>query len=289
MNNRCIVCNSLPKFAFKKHGFTLFHCSHCGLYRTILPFSYRQFLKHYYTKAYFTGNPTRAGYANYQDDSAVIRRNALDYLRLINRHRLPGRQLLDVGCATGIFLSEAQRQGFEVFGIDVSAYATSQAKKVFNHQVKLATLSTAKFSPRSFDLITMFDVFEHLHDPKKDLRRCYQLLKPGGLLVINTGNTDSFLARLENQHWHFFIPPQHLYFYSSTNLKKLLSLHGFKTLKVYTTGKHISLRYLWHLMRTINHSPLADTLYRLFHNTFIGRLSPYINLYDNITLIAKKI
>ena len=285
----CIICNHPEQFAFHKHGYNIFKCLHCGLYRTHLPGSYRQFLKHYYAKSYFTGSRTRAGYADYLDDAPVIRRNAQNYLKLILKHHPSGRRLLDIGCATGIFMQAAQNRGFTVYGIDASAYAVAQAKKTFPHQVNLGTLTTVKFPSRSFDLITLFDVFEHLHDPEADLSRCHKVLKSGGLLVINTGNTNSVLAKLERQNWHFFIPPQHLYFYSDINLKQLLKLHGFKVLSIYTTGKHISLRYLWHLMRTINHSRLADLCYRLFHHTFMGKLSLYLNLYDNMTIIAKKI
>ena len=289
MNKLCIVCNTPESFAFTKHGYNIFQCLHCGLYRTHLPYSYRQFLKKYYAKGYFTGQANRAGYANYVDDSSAIRRNARKYLELISKHKLVGQRLLDIGCATGTFLAEAQKYGFKPFGIDASSYAITQAQKVFNSQVKLGTLSTVKFPPRSFDLITMFDVFEHLHDPDQDLRRCHKLLKTNGILVINTGNTNSFLAKLEGHNWHFFIPPQHLYFYSAANLKTLLKAHGFKILQVYTTGKHITLRYLWHLMRTINHSELAGLFYRHFHSTFIGKISLYVNLRDNMTIIAQKI
>lgn len=289
MSKRCIICGSRLELAFQKHRFTILRCPRCGLYRTILPGSYRQFLKHYYAKSYFTGSRTKAGYADYLDDAPVIRRNAQNYLKLILNHNPPGRRLLDVGCATGIFMRQAQDQGFAVSGLDASAYAVAQAKKTFNRQVKLGILSTVKFSPHSFDVITMFDVFEHLANPRQDLDHCHRLLKPGGLLVINTGNTNSFLAKLEGKNWHFFIPPQHLFFYSDTNLKQLLHLTGFKTLAIYNTGKYISLRYLWHLMRTINHSRLADVCYRLFHHTFIGKFSLYLNLYDNMTLVAKKV
>lgn len=289
MSKRCIICHTQEIFAFRKAGYTISQCPKCHLFRTHLPGSYQQLLKNYYARDYFTGSRTKAGYADYLDDAPVIRRNAQNYLKLILNHNPPGRRLLDMGCATGIFMRQAQDQGFAVSGLDASAYAVAQAQKTFPHQVKLGTLTTVKFPPRSFDLITLFDVFEHLHDPQKDLARCRHLLRSGGLLVINTGNTNSFLAKIEGLKWHFFIPPQHLYFYSDSNLKRLLKLHGFKILGIYTTGKHISLRYLWHLMRTINHSRLADLCYRLFHRTFIGKFSLYLNLYDNMTIIAQKI
>lgn len=286
---RCLICHAPEEFAFLKHRFTIIRCPNCGLFRTLLPGSYHYLLNHYYSQEYFIGSKNRAGYANYLDDHQITRRNAHSYLDLIHRHQPNGKKLLDIGCATGIFLQEAESRGYQVNGIDVSEYAVDQARKFLDHQVKHGTLSTVKLSPREFNIITMFDVFEHLKKPLQDLRRCHRLLKPNGLLVINTGNTNSFLAKLEGKNWHFFIPPQHLFFYSDTNLKQLLHLTGFKTLAIYTTGKYISLRYLWHLMRTINHSSLADFLYRLFNRSFIGRTSFYINLHDNMTIIAKKI
>ena len=284
----CIVCHTPETFAFKKHGFTIMTCPNCHLYRTVLNQPYSQLLKTYYTRSYFTGSSHRAGYADYVADQPIIRRNAQNYLQLL-KHYQPTGKLLDVGCATGIFLTQAQNQGYTVRGIDTSSYAIFKAKKLLPTQVTQATLSTAKFRSGSFDVITLFDVFEHLHTPIRDLRTCYRLLKPGGLLVINTGDTASLIVKLQSHHWHFFIPPQHLYFYSRHNLKTLLKANGFQTIRTIFKGKHISLRYLWHLMRVINQSQLADWLYRKFHHTFIGKLSLYLNLYDNMTIIARKI
>src|SRR3989344_6443455 len=286
----CVVCRHKLEFAFTKHGYKIFRCPDCGLFKTHFTRAYSHLAKTYYSKSYFTGSRTRAGYADYLDDAPVIRRNARMFLKLISSYLRPSaRRLLDVGCATGTFLSQAQAQGFQVAGVDVSDYAVTAARRLFPRAVHHATLTTAKFSPASFDLIAFLAVFEHLPSPSQDLLHCHNLLARRGLLVINTGNTASFLAKIEGSRWHYFIPPQHLFFYSAANLTKLLIATGFKPLAVYVTGKHISLRYLWHLMRTINHSQLADWLYRHFHRTFIGKISLYVNLRDNMTIIAQKI
>ena len=290
MTKHCLICHTREVFAFTKHSYRLYRCPSCHLLRTQLRESPQHLLRTYYSAEYFTGRPSRAGYADYIDDETVIRRNAQMFLKLIacHLHRFPGRRLLDIGCATGTFMRQAQSQGFRVAGVDVSDFAISQARKNFPRQIHHGTLATAKFRPGSFDLITLLDVFEHLPHPIQELARCRRLLKPSGLLVINTGDTDSFMAKLEGQRWHYFIPPQHLFFYSKNNLQQLLHQNGFKVLAAYITGKHISLRYLWHLMRTINHSQLADWFYRHFHATQFGKLSFYLNLRDNMTIIAKK-
>lgn len=288
----CVICHTSEKFAFIKHGYKIFTCPSCGLYRTQLRQPYRQLLNSYYTKAYFTGSLRRAGYANYQKDHQVVRRNAQIYLQALRRHlpqKLSHPKLLDVGCATGIFVQAAQTSGFNAYGIDIAAYAVREAQKLLGSKIRRASLTTAKFAPASFNIITLIDVFEHLNQPVQSVGRLHQLLCPGGLLLINTGNTRSFLARLESHRWHYFIPPQHTYYYSDINLTHLLRTHGFKILKIYTSGKYISLRYLWHLMRTINHSSLANRLYLALHQTFIGKLTFYVNLHDNMTLVAKKI
>jgi len=283
----CPICRHKQKLAFKKLSYPIYKCPNCDLYITHLKNSYHQVIKNYYTQGYFTGKKNKAGYANYQQDHQVVRRNALSYIDLLSKHKTNGK-LLDVGCATGIFLEEAQKKGFKPHGIDVSEYAVKIAQKKFKQKVKKGTLPNKKFLNYSFDVITLFDVFEHLDKPNKQLATYKKLLKKNGLIFIVTGNTDSLLSKIQKQNWHFFIPPQHVYFYSLKNLTTLLSSHGFKIIHTSNVGKHLSIRYLLHLMRTINKSPLANFLYSISNKTLLAKIPFYINLHDNMAIIAKK-
>lgn len=284
--SKCIICKSNEEFAFKKHRYQIKNCPSCNLFRTVLPQEYSQLLKTYYSEEYFTGSEKRAGYADYFSDQQATRLNARNYLKLIGQFKDKGR-LLDVGCAMGIFLEEALHN-YQVQGIDPSAYAISQVRKKFRHRVKQASLSSFRFKENSFDVITLLDVFEHLDNPRKNLKKLRSMLKLGGIIVINTGDANSLLAKIQKDNWHYFIPPQHLYFFSKSNLLTLLQSEGFEPIYTNSQGKYLSLRYILHLARTIKKSKSAGFAYKLIHKTFIGKAIVYLNLFDNMTIIAQK-
>ncbi len=283
----CTICNTKLAPAFIKHGYKIVRCPKCFLYQTILKGSYQDMIKNYYTKAYFTGNSNRAGYADYDEDATIVQANAKKYLQILTAHG-SNRSLLDVGCATGTFLDTAKKAGWDGWGIDVSKYAISKAKKKFESKVKHGILKNNTFGSKKFHAVTLLDVFEHIGNPRSLLKTAKKLLKPKGILVINTGDSSSLMAKIEGKKWHYFIPPQHVFFYSQHNIKTLLQSEGFKVKRIYHHGKWLSLRYLLHLMRTINHSLLANILYKIVHKNAIGRLPLYINLRDNMTVIAQK-
>ena len=284
---KCIICKTREIPTFVKQNYQINRCPECDLHRTQLKSSYQKLIKHYYTKAYFTGNQNRAGYANYQEDKKIVQANSQRYLASIHQFVQP-HKLLDIGCATGTFISEAVQLGWKCWGIDVSAYATKIAQQKFGKKVKKGIFSSLSFPRQKFTVVTLLDVFEHLGNPRHTLRLIHGYLQPKGLVIINTGDSSSLLAKLEGPKWHYFIPPQHVFFYSRHNIMQLLTSEKFTVLKIYHHGKWLSFRYLLHLMRTINHSRFAALLYRLVHKNFIGKIPLYINLRDNMTIIAQK-
>lgn len=283
----CYLCGKpTMALAFTKLGYDIYQCSSCQLYALDFPHQYHRFIKDYYNKKFFTGSPQRAGYVDYQGDSWPEKMNMLRYLHRIKRYKQGGR-LLDCGCATGLFMQQAKDHGFDVSGFDVSAYAIRIAKKSFKDRVKLGSLSTVRYAKNSFDTITLFDVIEHLQNPRKDLTKIHNWLKKDGLLMINTGDTDSFYAQMEGKRWHFFIPPQHLFFFSRASLTKLLSQAGFKVIRIDYKGKWVSLRYLLNLMKQIQNDSLARWIYPLISHNSLGKLPLYINLFDNMVVYAR--
>jgi SAM-dependent methyltransferase len=287
-NKKCYLCNqNKTQKAFVKLGWNIRKCVHCKLYSLDFEGSYQDFIKNYYNKKFFTGSNKRAGYCNYEGDRAAEKRNMRNYLTGILRYKKKGK-LLDVGCATGLFMDEAEKKGFTVYGIDVSEYAVSIAKKRFGKRVIRSSIEKAKHQNRKYEVITMFDVLEHLNDPRKVLLKLRDVLKKDGLLVINTGDTDSFIAKLQGEHWHFFIPPQHFFYFSQKNLYDLLDQVGFKVIKVDRKGKWVSLRYLFHLAKQIQDDVIGHAGFTLIGNNFVGKIPIYLNLFDNITVYASK-
>ncbi len=128
--------------------------------------------------------------------------------------------LLDIGCAMGVLLEEAQKQGIEAYGVDVSADAAAYCRK--------KGLRVSQTIPRArFDVVTLFEVIEHEANPIALMRRVYKLLKNGGIALITTPNHDTFWRKLMGKWWVGYRHPEHLNFFNETSLKELMKRAGF--------------------------------------------------------------
>lgn len=135
--------------------------------------------------------------------------------------------LLDVGCATGIFLNEMKQAGWQVQGVELIKSAAEYARTNFNLDIFQGFLEDAPFSASSFDVITYWDVLEHTLSPSKTLKESLKLLSPEGLLVINIPNWKSLDRFLFGPHWIGIDPPRHLYAFPKDVLNSMLSNSGF--------------------------------------------------------------
>lgn len=141
----------------------------------------------------------------------------------VTRHKKAGR-LLDVGCAIGSFMNEMrQRPDWEVEGIEVSEVASRIARERYGLPVRTGTLEQAQLPSDCFDVVTMWDVLEHVHDPKATLREVRRILKPSGVLVARVPNASGWDARIFGRYWAGFEPPRHLYVFTPRVLGKILS------------------------------------------------------------------
>ncbi len=284
----CYLCNGPTKLFLKKNGYSIFVCLHCGLRRTDLSMPYEDFVHGHYNKNYFTGDIHKGAFINYKDDKFCIVRNMQQFLKEIKKVK-PSGKFLDAGCALGFFVELAMKNGYDAYGFDPSAYAVSESKKlVGDERILRGTVSSVSYPPKSFDIITMTDVFEHLGDPVSDIRKLRTLLKDDGILVIATGDTDSVMAKIFKRRWTFYIPPQHLFFFNRKLLNNILMKENFTPLIWFRIGKWLSLRYILHLARTTGESSIADVLYRLVEKFQLGAIPMYLPLRDNMIVIAKK-
>lgn len=166
-------------------------------------------------------------YENEQDNR---RRKARHHLNLLaNIHPHPGL-LLDIGCSTGIFLWEAQAAGWQVTGQEPSNWAVTQARhRLPDVHIIEGLVEDTNFPVESFDVITLWDVLEHVHSPSSVLRRTYSWLKPGGLLCLNLPNVDSLIARAMGSHWIMLLR-EHLWYFSPATIDAILEKCGFRLL-----------------------------------------------------------
>lgn len=162
----------------------------------------------------------------------------------------PGR-LLDVGCSCGYFLEVAASRGFDVRGVEFSRSAIAAASPSVRPHIFEGTVETMPVDGL-FDVVSVFDLIEHVRDPRAFLRRCASLLRPGGVLLLSTPDTGHFLRFLMRSRWPMLQPMQHLFLFSRRALVSALRAEGFGEVTVDTAYKTLSVGYLINQIRPLN-------------------------------------
>jgi SAM-dependent methyltransferase len=156
--------------------------------------------------------------------------------------------LLDLGCSSGAFLHSLPRDSWKLCGVEMSADSARTAEAKSGAQVFVGNILDAPFPTESFDVITCFDVLEHLYEPRQIMAKVAGWLKPGGIFYVLVPNVDSAEARVFGSYWHGLELPRHLFHYSPTSLKFLAESAGLREVSVVThrnPAVGTSLRYVW--------------------------------------------
>ena len=149
--------------------------------------------------------------------------------------------LLDVGCATGLFLKAIRQKGWLVAGVEPSAYASNYAWQQFGLDVRHGTLEEANFPSQLFDVVTMWDVLEHVFDPKQTLHEIARILKPKGVLALSLPNPVCIEAKLFGDKWVGWDQPRHLHLFSPTVLLSYFAKTEFELIKIDSWGGRLGL------------------------------------------------
>jgi SAM-dependent methyltransferase len=173
--------------------------------------------------------------------------------------------ILDVGAGTGFFLNEMKEYGWQVTGTEKSSDARDFAKKEFN----LDNLPSEKLfilKERSFDVITLWHVLEHIHLLNENMETFARLLKNDGKLTIAVPNQSSLDAKHYKEFWAAYDVPRHIWHFAPTQMKQLGEKHGFKLSSLHTMP--FDSFYVATLSEKYKKSKLS-----LFKGIFYGKLS----------------
>ncbi len=216
--------------------YTLVRCQSCSLVWLCRPPNPSEMHLHY-TDAYDSlisaagNNPARWGFR----------------LDAIARFKKSGA-ILDLGCSAGSFLESMRSASWKLFGIEMSAKAARTAEERTGARVFVGDILDAPFPPESFDVVTCFDVLEHVYEPRKVMQRIADWLKPGGIFYVLVPNIDSAEARVFRSYWHGLELPRHLFHFSPKSLRFLaesVDLHEVSLETRRNPAVGTSLRYVW--------------------------------------------
>ncbi len=153
--------------------------------------------------------------------------------------RPPGR-LLDIGAGEGAFMEAMKRRGWDVSGTDVSAEAARRTSQRLGATIRVGPAEALAFESETYDLVTLWDVLEHLHDPLRVLRRVRSVLRGGGRVLISVPNFGSLEARLLGSRWPHLDVPRHLGHFTAATLGAMLRAAGFGRVRVGSSARVLS-------------------------------------------------
>jgi len=167
-----------------------------------------------------------------------------EHLEVIAKYKSCGK-LLDIGCYAGIFLEQAQKKGYQVTGIEPSTWASVYARNKTGVRVVNASCNEKLFFPaEEFDLVTLWDVIEHLDDPSLCLSNVHTYLKRDGIVVITTHDIGSIIAKLMGKRYPWLMR-FHLYHFTPATLSALLLKNKLEVIFIKYYSKQFTLDYIF--------------------------------------------
>jgi 2-polyprenyl-3-methyl-5-hydroxy-6-metoxy-1,4-benzoquinol methylase len=236
-DNACVVCGSTAwRLRFHKQGFDFVECRDCRLL-TLSPIPSPESLAEHYSK--------RAVSGNYEPQKAAERLpTSVAIFDLIEKHSARPGRIFDIGCFDGQLLDIAKVRGWKTWGLELQGAAAQHAAK--SHHVSTATVEDYQVeAPHSFDVVSAIGLIEHVRDPLAFMSLAQRLLVPGGVLVIQTPNWGSVPARLMQRYWMPIAAPEHIYYFSHHNLKRLCARFGFDELAWQPHWKKLRMGYVF--------------------------------------------
>ena len=254
--------------------YRMVRCNTCGLVRSD-PIVDLDVLANLYARSVVT----------YGDEIPDLKFTYGHYLDRVSKFHADKGSLLEVGGGNGFFLEQALTQGYqEVCGVEPSEEAIQKADPRIRPSLICDIMRPGLFEANRFDVVCLFQVFDHIVNPGEILAECYKVLKPGGALLCLNHNIEAVSARLLGERSPI-IDIEHTYLYSKATISRLVEQQQFKVSEVGSVYNRYALRYLMRLVPFPK--AIKQGLVNAVANNRLGRVRLSVPL-GNLYLIAQK-
>lgn len=234
----CPLCNSTTasllldapdRFHGREHNYELLRCSACTFVWLAKPPAPEDMPYHY--GAAYHQLISEAGEIGASSRWQPRRDRILRYVK--------SGAILDIGCGSGAFLSTMKDPGWKLYGIEIEPSTAQRARSNSGADVFVGDVMAAPISPASLDVITCFDLLEHVYEPRAFLVQAMKWLKPGGLFYSVLPNIDSWESRLFGSYWYGLELPRHLSHFSPKTLRHAMTTLGFNEVYLRTRTSYL--------------------------------------------------
>jgi 2-polyprenyl-3-methyl-5-hydroxy-6-metoxy-1,4-benzoquinol methylase len=233
----CIICGANAKIIGEVttgKKYEVAKCQKCAFVFTLPRPSVEELIAHY-DADYFTNSNKETGYGDYYRVGEMNMRAMWPVFKsYVGLGAAEGRAILDVGCASGAFLSKAQSEGWKAKGVELSEDAVKRARVEYHLEVYQDDIFCDKLETASFNVLTMWHSLEHTLKPLAELQRAHDLLVPSGLCFIELPNWNSLGRIAKGTKWNQLVPPAHLNFFTKESITFALKKVGFEDIKCST-------------------------------------------------------
>lgn len=297
----CKLCGSAKVNFFFSDDDRILECNKCRIV-FLSPDILLNNLEKYYSERFIAGKYTSL------ERSAFLENNSKELLNFIDRYTRPQRNisLLDIGANIGFFVKEAVKRGYDAVGVEPSKNMATYAKSL---GIPIIETTIDKFNPqKSFDIITIFHVLEHLDNPTEVLNKLKSIHSENGFLVLEVPNIESYIAKKDELSWRF-IALEHIFYFSPKTISAILQKLGYKIVRIKKRNNELGImsirkliRYFWgrslNRNRFIQKSEFSDNynqfeprgnLFKKFVRKVLISAIKLFGREDHILIIAQKL
>lgn len=297
----CHICgqsNYVSRYSFESCD--IVRCQNCG-FMWLNPQPSEEDVKLVYDSTYFENNnflnnnrELLYGYVDYileRVNKQVQYQNIIRKVRgliLTDGQSNSRQRWMDIGCGLGYLLDSAYDFDFDVFGTELNPFAITELRRRYNFEVDSRPLTDSAYDDQRYDVISMTDVIEHLHDPRHMIRRMHELTNPNGIIIITTMDSDSFTSVLLGKRLEDFRRTrEHLYFFSRPTIHRLLEEEGFEINAIHSIGHTFELGFLTDRMKLISR-PIGILAHQIVKRFGLQHVQLYIDPHTKMIIYARR-